>query len=507
MKNYYERVRSTRIYEVVRETPIDSMALLSLRIGNEVLLKREDLQTVFSFKLRGAFNKLCQLSKNQRRCGVVAASAGNHAQGVAMAARSLGVEATIVMPETTPQIKLDAVRFWGVNVVLHGDTFDEAFSFAKKLELDGGLVFIHPFDDQEVIVGQGTVGLEIIDQIEDPLDAIFVPVGGGGLLAGIATYVAHYWPKTKIYGVEPEDAASLKLAFEAGAPEKLDEVGLFVDGCAVSQVGAENFRLIRKVVDTVITVSADEICAAIKDIFEDTRVLAEPAGALALAGLKKFAYQKKISDSRLLAILSGANTNFDRLRYISERTEIGERREAVLSVSIPEEPGSFLRFCATLEKRNITEFNYRFNDSLTARVFVGLSINPENDDIGGLISKLQVEGYEALDLTDNEMAKLHVRYMVGGRTTSTHFEERAYRVEFPERPGALLKFLKGLGDQWNISMFHYRNHGAAYGRILLGVHVFETERKQFETLLDEIGYPFSDETNNPAYRLYLGGGI
>jgi len=507
LQDYFDKVRASRIYEVVRETPIDHMPLLSLRLANKVLLKREDLQKVFSFKLRGAYHKLCQLSESQREVGVVAASAGNHAQGVAMAARSLNVNATIVMPETTPQIKLDAVRFWGVNVVLYGDTFDEAFSFAKKLESDKGLVFVHPFDDLDVIVGQGTIGLEIVDQVENPLDAIFVPVGGGGLLAGIATYVHHYWPKTKIYGVEPEDAASLKLAFEVGSPKKLEEVGLFVDGCAVSQVGAENFRLIREVVDTVVTVSTDEICAAVKDIFEDTRVIAEPAGALALAGLKKLVFQEKINSSNLLAILSGANTNFDRLRYISERTEIGERREAILSVTIQEEPGSFLKFCAVLGKRNITEFNYRFNDSRTARVFVGLSIHPENDDIGGLIAKLEGEGYEALDLTDNEMAKLHIRYMVGGQAISAHLHERAYRVEFPERPGALFKFLKALGSQWNISMFHYRNHGAAYGRILLGVDVFEAEKEKFEALLHGIGYPFSDETDNPAYRLYLVGDI
>ncbi len=505
MQDYIEKIRSTRIYEVVRETPIDQMTLLSRRMGNNILLKREDAQTVFSFKLRGAYNKFCQLSESQRNIGVVAASAGNHAQGVAMAASRLNIEATIVMPETTPQIKLDAVRFWGVNIVLHGDTFDEAFSFAKKLEVEKGLIFVHPFDDVDVIVGQGTIGLEIIDQIGDPLDAIFVPVGGGGLLAGIATYVSHYWPETKIYGVEPEDAASLKLAFETGVPQKLDQVGLFVDGCAVSQVGSENFRLIRKVVDTVITVSTDEICAAIKDIFEDTRVIAEPAGALALAGLKKFTYQENLTSTNLLTILSGANTNFDRLRYISERTEIGERREAILSVSIPEERGSFLRFCTTLGKRNITEFNYRFNATRIARVFVGLSIDPQSDEIKGLIDRLESDGYEALDLTDNEMAKLHIRYMVGGQTNPTHLEERAYRVEFPERPGALLKFLKGLGNQWNISMFHYRNHGAAYGRILLGVHVFDNQKQQFEALLNEIGYPFSDETNNPAYNLYLGG--
>ncbi len=506
LKDYVNEIRNSRVYEVAQKTPVDHAGLLSDRLENKILLKREDLQPVFSFKLRGAYNKLCKLSKEQRATGVVAASAGNHAQGLAMAAKQLNIIPTIVMPTTTPQIKLNAVRHWGAEILLHGDTFDQALIYAKKLEVEKGLIFVDPFDDPDVIVGQGTVGLEIVNQIEDPLDAIFVPVGGGGLLAGIATYVSQVWSKTKIFGVEPEDAACLKAALKNGSPTELKEVGLFVDGCAVSLVGSENYRLIRPVLEDVITVSTDEICSAIKDIFEDTRVMAEPAGALALAGLKKFVLQNKVTDSNLLAILSGSNTNFDRLRYISERTEIGERREAVISVSIPEEPGSFLKFCASIGKRNITEFNYRFNDSNRARVFVGLSIQPNKDDIGDLISRLDSEGYEAIDLTDNEMAKLHIRYMVGGQVRVDQPSERAYRVEFPERPGALLKFLQGLGDRWNISMFHYRNHGAAYGRILLGAHVPEDQKKSFETLLSGIGYPFSDETDDPAYKLYLGGG-
>ncbi|TGD73072.1 threonine ammonia-lyase, biosynthetic [Mangrovimicrobium sediminis] len=501
---YIKRILDARVYDVARETPVDYAELMSRRLDNHVWLKREDLQPVFSFKLRGAYNKMNRLSEEQRQRGVVAASAGNHAQGLAMAAQRMHVKATIVMPRTTPAIKVDAVRNRGARVVLHGDTFDEAAAHAAQLVEEKGMTYVHPFDDPDVIAGQGTVGMEIVRQHQQPLDAIFVPVGGGGLLAGVAAYVKYVWPQTKLIGVEPEDAACLKLALEKGRRARLSEVGLFADGCAVAQIGKETFRVIRKLVDEVITVSSDEMCAAIKDIFEDTRSIAEPAGALALAGIKSYVERTGVQGDNLLAIVSGANTNFDRLRYISERTEIGERREAVLSVTIPERAGSFREFCHVLGRRNITEFNYRYVDSGSAQVFVGLSVVPGGEDLATLLGHLEDSGYSALDLTDNEVAKLHVRYMVGGHAPADLDNERVYRVEFPERPGTLAKFLSGLGQRWNISMFHYRNHGSAFGRILVGVQVPPGDRREFEKVLDGIGYPYSDESDNPAYALYLG---
>lgn len=503
-QSYIKRILDARVYDVARETPIHSAGLLSARLNNNVWLKREDLQPVFSFKLRGAYSKMVRMNEAQRASGVVAASAGNHAQGVAMAARHLSLKATIVMPRTTPQIKVDAVRNLGAKVVLHGDSFDEAAVRARELEAAKGLTFVHPFDDPDVIAGQGTIGMEIVRQQQRPLDVVFVPVGGGGLLAGVAAYIKYVWPKTKLIGVEPEDAACLKLAMERGRRDTLSEVGLFADGCAVAQIGKEPFRIIRGLVSEVITVSTDEMCAAIKDIFEDTRSIAEPAGALALAGLKKYVEKENAQDQDLLAIVSGANTNFDRLRYISERTEVGEQREAVISVTVPERPGSFRRFCSALGRRNITEFNYRYADAQEARVFVGLSVTPGGDDLATLIADLQSDGYPTENLTDNEVAKLHVRHMVGGHAPSELLSERVYRVEFPERPGALLKFLAGLGQRWSISMFHYRNHGAAYGRILIGITVEPSQRKALELVLEDIGYPFWDETDNRAYQLYLG---
>ena len=504
-QSYVKRILDARVYDVARETPVDKAYLMSRRLDNEVWLKREDLQPVFSFKLRGAYNKMQRLSQEQRDRGVVAASAGNHAQGLAMAAQHMGVRATIVMPRTTPAIKVDAVRNRGAKVVLHGDTFEEASAYASELVAEKDMVFVHPFDDPDVIAGQGTVGMEIVRQHQQPLDALFVPVGGGGLLAGVAAYVRYVWPKTRIIGVEPEDAACLKLALEKGRRATLPEVGLFADGCAVAQIGKETFRVIKDTVDEVITASTDEMCAAIKDIFEDTRSIAEPAGALALAGLKKYVDASGVKDQHLMAIVSGANTNFDRLRYISERTEIGEQREAVISVTVPEKPGSFRKFCGAIGRRNITEFNYRYADDDQAQVFVGLSVVPGGDDLEVLRAELKRKGYETEDLTHNEMAKLHIRYMVGGRAPQAA-DEAVYRVQFPERPGALLKFLSGLGQRWNISMFHYRNHGAAYGRILVGVQVPKSERSQFSAVLDDIGYPYWDETDNPAYQLYLGPG-
>ncbi len=503
-QSYIKRILDARVYDVARETPVDRAELMSRRLDNQVWLKREDLQPVFSFKLRGAYNKMNRLSPEQRALGVVAASAGNHAQGLAMAAQKMNVKATIVMPRTTPQIKVDAVRSRGARVVLHGDSYDDAATHAARLVEEKGITYVHPFDDPDVIAGQGTVGMEIVRQHQQPLDALFVPVGGGGLLAGVAAYVKYVWPETRIIGVEPEDAACLKLAMEKGRRATLPEVGLFADGCAVAQVGKETFRVIRDTVDEVVTVSTDEMCAAIKDIFEDTRSIAEPAGALALAGLKNYVEREGCSGKELLAIVSGANTNFDRLRYISERTEIGEQREAVLSVTIPEKPGSFRAFCTALGRRNITEFNYRYADDASAQVFVGLSVVPGGEDLAELLTELEGKGYATEDLTDNEVAKLHIRYMVGGHVPDNVEAERVYRVEFPERPGALAKFLSGLGQAWNISMFHYRNHGAAYGRILVGIQVPPRERRGFEKVLKEIGYRYWDETDNRAYQLYLG---
>jgi threonine dehydratase len=421
-----------------------------------------------------------------------------------MAAQKMNVKATIVMPRTTPRIKVDAVRIRGARVVLHGDSFDEAAVYAAKLVAEKDMTYVHPFDDPDVIAGQGTVGMEIVRQHQQPLDALFVPVGGGGLLAGVAAYVKYVWPRTRIIGVEPEDAACLQLALQRGRRVTLSEVGLFADGCAVAQVGKEPFRVIRETVDEVITASTDEMCAAIKDIFEDTRSIAEPAGALALAGLKKYVERTGVTGQDLLAIVSGANTNFDRLRYIAERTEVGEHREAVISVTVPERPGSFKRFCSILGRRNITEFNYRYADAGSAQVFVGLSVVPGGEDLAELLADLQRRGYSTEDMTDNEVAKLHVRYMVGGHAPSLAENELVYRVEFPERPGALLKFLSGLGQRWNISMFHYRNHGAAYGRILLGVQVAKNEHRAFEQVLDQINFRYWEETDNSAYQLYLG---
>ena len=503
-QSYIKRILDARVYDVARETPIHAASLMSGRLNNKVWLKREDLQPVFSFKLRGAYCKMSRLSEEQLSLGVIAASAGNHAQGVAMAAQKLRAKATIVMPRTTPLIKVDAVRRLGARVQLHGDSYDEAALHAQEISQEKGLTYVHPFDDPDVIAGQGTVGMEIVRQHQTPLDALFVPVGGGGLIAGIAAYVKYVWPQTKIIGVEPEDAACLQLALARGRRATLPEVGLFADGCAVAQIGKEPFRIIRKTVEDVITVSTDEMCAAIKDIFEDTRSIAEPAGALALAGLKKYVHRTGVQGQDLLAVVSGANTNFDRLRYISERTEIGEQREAVISVTVPERPGSFKQFCSALGRRNITEFNYRYADASSAQVFVGLSVVPGGDDLADLLADLRKRGYITEDLTENEVAKLHIRHMVGGHAPVEIRDELVYRVEFPERPGALLRFLAGLGQRWNISMFHYRNHGAAYGRIFVGVQVKKGERRKFEAVLDRIKFPYSEETQNRAYQLYLG---
>jgi threonine dehydratase len=504
MHDYVRKILTARVYDVAVESPLDPMARLSQRLGTPVLLKREDLQPVFSFKLRGAYNKMAGLPRDVLERGVICASAGNHAQGVALAAQKLGVKATIVMPRTTPDIKVRAVRNRGGRIVLHGDAFDEAYAHARLLETEKGLTFIHPYDDPDVIAGQGTVGMEILRQYPDPLEAVFVQIGGGGLAAGIAAWVKFLRPEVKVIGVEPADAASMGTALAAGRRVVLDQVGLFADGVAVRQAGAETFRLCAELLDEVITVDTDEICAAIKDIFEDTRAITEPSGAVGIAGLKRYAAREKIRERGLIAINSGANLNFDRLRHVAERAEIGERREALLAVTIPERPGSYRRFIQALGKRSITEFNYRFAGGREAAIFVGVQLAEGDEEKRQILELLRAHDFPVLDMSDNEMAKLHVRYMVGGRVAGLK-DELIYRFQFPERPGALLKFLNGMAQGWNISLFHYRNHGADYGRVLAGIQVPEGDRVRFKHFLDTLAYPCWDETDNPAYRFFLDG--
>ncbi len=503
MESYVKRILSARVYDVAIETPLDPAPFLSGKLGNSVLLKREDLQPVFSFKCRGAYNRLAHMSKKERARGVVAASAGNHAQGVALAAQRLGVQAVIVMPTTTPEIKVRAVQARGARVVLTGDNFDEAFEKSQELVAVHGYTYIHPYDDPDVIAGQGTIGMELMRQHPGPCHALFVPVGGGGLIAGVAAYVRYLRPEIRIVGVEADDSACFAAAMARGRRVKLKEVGLFADGVAVRQVGRETFRVARQCVDEVVTASADEICAAVKDVFDDTRSVAEPAGALAVAGLKKYVERTGVRNENLIAISSGANVNFDRLRHIAERAELGERREAIFAVTIPERPGSFRTFCRALGKRNITEFNYRYDDPKAARVFVGVQLPADGPGRAELLDTLRRKKYPIVDMTDNEMAKLHVRYMVGGHAPAAE-HELIYRFEFPERPGALMQFLLGLGQNWNISMFHYRNHGAAFGRVLVGLQVPPAERPRVRKYLDTLGYPYTDESENEAYRLFLG---
>ncbi len=502
-QSYIKRILDARIYDLAVETPLDEAPLLSSRTGNRVLLKREDLQPVFSFKIRGAYNKLLQLSEAERERGVIAASAGNHAQGVALAARHVGIKATIVMPRTTPAIKIDAVKALGAKAVLQGDTYDEASSYAQQLLQEKGLTYIPPFDDPDVIAGQGTVGMEILRQHSHPIAAVFVPVGGGGLCAGVASYIKYVRPEIKVFGVEPEDAACLKLAMEKKRRAVLPKVGIFADGVAVAQVGKETYRVLRTTIDGVITATTDEICAAIKDIFEDTRSIAEPAGALALAGLKKYVEESGCAGETLVAIDSGANTNFDRLRYISERTEIGEKREAILAVTLDECPGACKKFCRDLGRRNITEFNYRYADGKDAHIFVGVQVSPGHHDRQELLDDLRAKGYSVVDMTDNEMAKLHIRHMVGGHAPQVD-NEVVYLFEFPERPGALFNFLTLLAGRWNISMFHYRNHGSAYGRVLVGMQAQKSEYGEVRKFLDELKFRYWEETENAAYKFFLG---
>jgi threonine dehydratase len=501
--DYLERILKARVYDVAIETPLEYAARLSRRLSNRVLLKREDLQPVFSFKLRGAYNKIAHLSATAVQRGVICASAGNHAQGVALAARQRGVPAIIVMPQTTPAIKVQAVIDLGGEAVLHGDDYDQAYEHALALARQQNLAFIHPFDDPDVIAGQGTIGMEILrQQPGEQIHAIFVAVGGGGLIAGIAAYVKSIFPSIRIIGVEPEDSDAMAQSLEAKKRVTLERVGIFADGVAVRRVGEETFRLCSQYVDEMIRVNTDEICAAIQDIFEDNRTIVEPAGALSVAGIKKYVAREQCRDKTLIGINCGANMNFDRLRHVAERADIGGQREALFAVQIPEEKGSFLRFCETLGKRSITEFNYRYADERAANIFVGFGLSEARDEKDMIAASLRTAGYTVTDMSDNEMAKLHVRYMVGGRVPNIE-HERLFRFEFPERPGALLRFLQAIGTQWNISLFHYRNHGSDYGRVLVGVQIPPDQREDFELHVRELKYVYTEETNNPAYKIFL----
>lgn len=526
LQQYLKKILNARVYDVASKTPLEPATNLSQRFNANILLKREDLQPVFSFKLRGAYNKIVQLSEAERANGVVAASAGNHAQGVALAAQRLGCHATIVMPKTTPDIKVKAVKNYGAKVVLHGDAYDDAREYADELTKREGKTFIHPYDDPDVIAGQGTIAKEILDDCDQPVDAIFVCTGGGGLLAGISAYIKAIRPEIKIISVESEESACMQAAIRAGERVILPEVGLFADGVAVKQAGEETFRVAQQTVDQCMTVSVDEICAAIRDVFEDTRSIPEPAGALAVAGVKKYMLEQEAQLDQatagaeantaggkmaaattpahiptMVAIVSGANMNFDRLRHVAERAQLGEQREALFAVTIPEQPGSFLKFCKTIGKRAITEFNYRYANTERAKIFVGVAISGD-DERYQLADKLNDQGFQLVDLTDNEVAKLHVRYMVGGHVQNL-VNERLFRVEFPERPGALAAFLQKVGSEWNISLFHYRNHGAAFGRVLVGLQVPEADQLACYKKFDELGYNWHEETGNLAYQEFL----
>ncbi len=500
---YIERILKARVYDVAIESPLDAAPRLSRRIGNEVMLKREDLQPVFSFKLRGAYNKIANLSQAAANRGVICASAGNHAQGVALAAKRRGIQSVIVMPVTTPQIKVQAVIDLGGEAVLHGDDYDAAYEHALALARERELVFVHPFDDPDVIAGQGTIAVEVLRQTGGAIDAIFVPVGGGGLIAGIAVYAKYLYPRVKIIGVEPADAAAMHESLRQGKRVTLERVGMFADGVAVRRVGEETFQLVRQHVDEIVLVDTDETCAAIQDIFEDTRSIAEPAGALAVAGIKKYAARAGWRGKRIVALTSGANMNFDRLRHVAERADLGAQREALLAVEIPERPGSFLAFCQALGARSVTEFNYRYESAHAAQIFVGFALSQGRAEKDSVIGALRGAGYAVEDMSENEVAKLHARYMVGGHARGIE-HELLFRFEFPERPGALVRFLQAIGTRWNISLFHYRNHGSDYGRVLAGIQVPPAEREDFVLHLGELHYEYADETHNPAYRMFLG---
>ncbi|MEH1901423.1 MAG: threonine ammonia-lyase, biosynthetic [Nostoc sp.] len=500
--DYLIQILTARVYDVAQETPLEYAPNLSARLNNQLLLKREDMQSVFSFKLRGAYNKMVQLPSEILVKGVIAASAGNHAQGVALAAQRLGTKAIIVMPITTPQVKVDAVRMRGGVVVLHGNTYDDAYSYARELEVEKGLTFIHPFDDPHVIAGQGTIGMEILRQYQQPIHAIFVAIGGGGLISGIGAYVKRLRPEIKIIGVEPVDADAMSQSLKAGHRVRLSQVGLFADGVAVREVGEETFRLCQQYVDEIILVGTDHTCAAIKDVFEDTRSILEPAGALAIAAAKAYVEREQIEGQTLIAVACGANMNFDRLRFVAERAELGERREAIFAVTIPEQRGSIRQFCECIGNRNLTEFNYRIADEKTAHIFVGVQIQ-NRADAAKMVETFEANGFETLDLTDDELTKLHLRHMVGGHSPLAH-NELLYRFEFPERPGALMKFVTSMSPAWNISLFHYRNNGADYGRIVVGIQVPPHEMEEWQAFLDNLGYRYWDENKNPAYKLFLG---
>jgi len=500
--DYLQKILTAKVYDVAIESSLDFAPLLSHRVGNRVLLKREDQQPVFSFKLRGAYNKMAHLSAAERARGVIAASAGNHAQGVALAAQTLACSATIVMPVTTPHIKIAAVEARGAKVVLHGDSYSDAYAHALALQKRSRAVFVHPYDDPDVIAGQGTVGMEILRQCQGPIDAIFVAIGGGGLIGGIGAYVKRVRPDIRIIGVQPEDSDAMARSLAAGRRVKLAHVGLFADGVAVKQVGKETFRLAQQYVDEIVLVDTDAICAALKDVFEDTRSILEPAGALSIAGAKAWVARHRTKDRTYVAIACGANMNFDRLRFVAERAELGEQREAILAVTIPERPGSFREFCELLGTRSVTEFNYRYADSRVAHLFVGIEV-ANRRETDHLLAELRQRRIEAYDLSDNEMAKLHVRHLVGGHAPSAE-NEILYRFEFPERPGALMKFLTSMSRGWNISLFHYRNHGADYGRVLVGMQVPPSDKGAFRAFLGRLGYDCVEETDNPAYRMFLG---
>jgi len=499
--DYLKRILTSRVYDVAHETPLETAPLISARLDNRVLLKREDEQPVFSFKLRGAYNKMAGLSAAQRRHGVITASAGNHAQGVALAAQRLGCRAVIVMPTTTPRVKVDAVANLGGEVVLHGDSYSDAYEYSQTLQKADKLTFVHPFDDPDVIAGNGTIAMEILRQHHDPIDAVFVPVGGGGLLAGITAYIKQLRPDIAVIGVQTQDSNAMMRSVKAGRRIQLHDVGLFSDGTAVKLVGSETFRLVRQHVDDFVAVDTEAICASIRDVFQDTRSVVEPAGALALAGAKRYATQHKWKGKTLVVITSGANMNFDRLRLVADRADVGEAREALFALTLPEKRGSFLRLCEAVGNRAVTEFNYRISDADVAHVFVGLQIHsaaePEK-----LANGFRRKGFPTLDLTNNEMAKTHLRYMVGGRSALAQ-DELLYRFEFPERPGALMRFLGAMHPNWNISLFHYRNQGDDYGRILTGLQVPPHEKKDLKAFLDALGYPYWNETTNPAYSLFL----
>ena len=507
--DYLEKVLNAQVYDVAVQTPLEVAGNLSLRAGNKIILKREDLQPVFSFKLRGAYNKISSLSPEKLKRGVICASAGNHAQGVALSASKVGCRAVIVMPTSTPGIKVDAVRRFGGEAVLFGDSYDEAYAHALELEKSEKLTFVHPFDDPEVIAGQGTIAMEILRQHSrhnGPIHAIFCCVGGGGLIAGVAAYIKRLRPEIRIIGVEARDADAMTQSLAKGHRVRLNQVGLFADGAAVKLVGEETFRLCKEYVDEMILVDTDAICAAIKDVFEDTRSILEPAGALAVAGAKEYVRKNKLKDKNLVAISSGANMNFDRLRFVAERAEFGEQREAVFAVTLPEKPGAYKKFLALIGKRNVTEFNYRYHTASEAHVYVGIQVADRKESLK-LLDSLQKHGYPTLDLTDDEMAKNHVRHMVGGHAPAVcekGMRELIYRFEFPERPGALMNFLTQMSAGWNISLFHYRNHGADYGRVLVGMQVPPGDMGQFEAFLKNLGYAHWDETNNPVYKLFLG---